>query len=237
MKLIEPSYEIIRMESRENILKWLESVGRTAYKSEDKITDESATTFIENIVKRGHLSVIEHASMSVRFIVDRGISHELVRHRLASYTQSSTRFCSYNKDKFDNQITFIRPMWFKDYKAGVYNFDTVSKIYSDRDSFEGYSQEQINWILESNWISQMCMAEKAYMHLLKNGWKPEQARSVLPNALQTEVVATANLREWIHILSLRSSKASHPQIQQVMKPLLAEVQTILPEIFGDIGLS
>jgi thymidylate synthase (FAD) len=201
MKLINASYEIINLEERDVILKRLELAGRTAYKSEDKITPDSATKFIEMIVKRGHLSVIEHASMSVKFIFDRGISHEMVRHRLASFTQESTRYCNYSKKNEDGGLNIL-------------------------DIKEHMTPEQYEI-----WLDTMFFLESQYKTLLNAGAPPQIARSVLPNSLKTEIVVTANLREWKEILRQRTSVAAHPQIREVMIPLSIEMNKILPEIF------
>ena len=203
MEIIKPSYVIETPLDEEEVLLHIERCGRVAYKSEDKITKGSAEKFIRNILKRGHESVIEHFSFSVRFICDRGVTHELVRHRLAAYTQESTRYCNYSK----KGIQFIRPVfWTKD--------DSAYQV----------------------WLLAMEQAEKYYNILMNDSYNcsPQQARSVLPNSLKTEIVATANIREWRHILKLRTSKAAHPQIREVMAPLLAELKRRLPVLFEDI---
>lgn len=179
------------------------------YKSEDKITDDSAEKFVENIIKRGHESVLEHCSFTVRFICDRGISHELVRHRIASFSQESTRYCSYDKEKFGNEITVIHPCFF------------------DTHTLDGIKREQI-------WRTACENAEKAYFEMLANGATPQEARSVLPNSLKTEVVMTANLREWRHFFKLRCSKAAHPQMREVATKLLEKCKEQIPIIFDDI---
>ena len=213
MKLIKPTYEILTPINREDILTSLEKYGRTCYKSENKITPSSAGRFVNNIVKSGHLSVIEHCSLTVRFICDRGVTHEMVRHRLASYSQESTRYCNYSKE-----VTFILPCWFEEIKEGIYKID---------------AQYINNLTPERLWFNGMLESELTYKSLLINGWKPQQARSVLPNSLKTEIVVTANLREWLHVFKLRCSSKAHPQIREVMVPLRVELQQSLPEIFGE----
>ena len=205
MKIISPSHKILFMENGNTILSRIEEAGRTCYKSEEKITPESSAGFVKQIIKSGHHSVIEHISVTVRFICDRGVSHELVRHRLASYSQESTRYANYSKDKFSNKITVIKPVFWSE--------DT-----------EEYSQ----------WLKAMRSAENIYMELISAGARPEQARSVLPNSLKTEVVMTCNLREWIHVLNLRCSKAAHPQIREIMLPLLAEFHEKIPVVFDGL---
>ena len=190
----------------------IEQAGRTCYKSEDKITADSAQKFIEMIMKRGHLSVIEHVSASVRFITNRGVTHELVRHRLASYSQESTRYVNYSKEKHGgSQITFIQPHWMDTTKDAD---GTDPKILA--------------------WINAMASSEKAYNKLIKEGLPPQDARGVLPIDLKTEIVMTANLREWMHVFKLRCSKAAHPQMRALMIPTLKMFQAAYPLIFDKI---
>ncbi|MEZ4527009.1 MAG: FAD-dependent thymidylate synthase [Desulfobacterales bacterium] len=205
MKIIPPSHEILFMPDGETILKNIEIAGRTCYKSEDRITGDSAAGFVKGIIKSGHHSVIEHMNITVRFVCDRGVTHELVRHRLAAYSQESTRYANYAKEKFGNEITVIRPFfWAED-----------SQAYAD-------------------WKSAMEYAEKIYLKLIQNGARPQEARSVLPNSLKTEIVMTANLREWRHVLNLRCSKPAHPQIREIMLPMLAEFHSKIPVVFDDL---
>ncbi len=203
MKIVKPSHEILDVINGEAILKKLELCGRVAYKSEDKITADSAKKFVASLIKRGHESVIEHVTVTVRFICDRGISHELVRHRLATFTQESTIYCNYNK----NNITFIKPLFWEEDSAAY-----------------------------KAWLTAMEFSELIYCNLIRQGSTPQEARSVLPNSLKTEVIITANLREWRHILKLRTSKAAHLQMQELMLPLLSDFQKTIPVIFDDIGV-
>ena len=205
MKIIKPSIEILDNITPVEVLKKLELCGRVCYKSEDKITDESAVKFISNIVKRGHESVLEHVSFSVRFICDRGVTHEMVRHRIASYSQESTRYCNYAKGDFNGEITVIEPIFLE---PGT----------------EGYEI----------WKNGCLQAEDNYFKMLNYGCSPQEARAVLPNSLKTEIVMTANIREWRHFLKLRTSKAAHPQIKEVADMLLTELNFILPSLFDDI---
>lgn len=200
MKLIKPSYEILSISSHS--LEIIEIAGRTCYKSEDKITYDSAIKFVQKLNTLGHESVIEHSMMTVKFIVDRGVSHELVRHRLCSFSQESTRYCNYKEG-----VTFIIPPWII------------------KESITFYT-----------WKASMAYAETCYMALLADGWSPQQARSVLPNSLKTELVMTANFREWKHIFKLRTSKAAHPQMREVMIPLLSDVKERIPAIFDSISV-
>lgn len=205
MRIIEPSVEILTPIDGEAILKMLEAVGRTCYKSEDKIQESSAEKFISNIVKRGHEAVIEHYNITVKFICDRGVTHEIVRHRLASYCQESTRYCNYANDKFNGEITVIKPMFLE--------------VGTD------------GWEL---WHDACAMAEKFYFDLLDFGCTPQEARAVLPNSLKTELVMTANIREFRHFFKLRCSKAAHPQMREVANMLLREFKERIPVLFDDI---
>jgi len=200
MRLIKPSYRVESEIDQSRILKSIEKAGRVCYKSEGKIEEESAEKFVAKIIKSGHESVIEHEAITVRFVCDRGVSHELVRHRLASYSQESTRYCKYR-----NEGTFIEPCW--------------EMSPSERAIF----------------ISLLISSERDYMSLLQHGWTPQQARTVLPNALKTEVVMTANLRQWREVLKQRTHKTAHPQMRELMVPLLEELKGKLPVIFGGIN--
>ena len=212
MILIKPSHKILFISPKP--LETIEVAGRTCYKSEDKITKGSAEKFVKMIIKRGHLSVIEHAYMSVRFICDRGITHEIVRHRLAAYSQESTRYCNYK-----GGVTFVIPPWIRDINCGEYKFEDPL--------FLPCSSSKV-------WFHAMLDAEIDYIDLLELGWSPQQARSVLPNSLKTEIIMTANLREWMHVFSLRTSKTAHLQMRELMIPLLEEMKILVPIIFDDI---
>lgn len=205
MKVIEPKVEIITPLDGDQILKTIETAGRTCYKSEGSISANSALKFVSNIIKRGHEAVLEHYSFTVRFTCDRGVSHEIVRHRLASYCQESTRYCNYSKDKFNNEITFIKPFF--------------------------WSENSIEYQI---WHQSCENAEKDYLQLLENGATPEQARTVLPNSLKTELIMTANLREWRYFISLRGSAVAHPQMRQIVSMLLEQIKKAIPIIFDDI---
>ena len=206
MKLIEQSFEIMRIDA--NPLITIEKAGRTCYKSEDKICEGSAERFTRGLLKSGHESVIEHASATVKFITNRGVTHELVRHRLCAFSQESTRYVNYGGDDME----FICPVWFDN----------------------NYFHNVDDYVPEFEFIKACRLAEHQYKQLLICGWKPEQAREVLPNALKTEIVVTANFREWRHIFRLRTSNKAHPQIRELMRKCLAEFQRQVPVIFGDI---
>jgi len=211
MRLIKPYYTILKIPSNIDIL---EHIGRTCYKSEDKIGVGTAEKFVKMIFNRGHWSVLEHLSATVRFICDRGVSHELVRHRIASYSQESTRYCNYK-----GGVTFIIPPWV-DLETGDYPQILEHAKPKSKDGI---------------WFNSMKIAEVFYSSLIEKGWSPQQARSVLPNSLKTEIVVTANLREWMHIFEQRTSKAAHPQMRELMVPLLADFRESIPVIFNEIG--
>lgn len=206
MKIIEPSVELINAPDYKTLLTTIEAAGRTCYKSEDKITDGSAEKFVRGIIKRGHEAVIEHGSLSVRFTCDRGVSHEIVRHRLAAFCQESTRYCNYSKDGFGNEITVVRPSAFTDGDSKVYNC----------------------------WKKACRHAEMTYFYLIDEGCTPQEARAVLPNSLKTEVVMTADMREWRHFLKMRHSPAAHPDMQVVAGILLNLLKLNYPVFFEDI---
>lgn len=206
MKIINATYCIKTPIDGAEILKRIEIAGRVCYKSENRITAESAENFVRTLIERGHESVLEHASITVRFVCDRSVSHEIVRHRIASFSQESTRYCNYSNDRFRNEITFIKPCFLEEGTGGY-------KL----------------------WKQAMFVAEKEYFDLLNWGFTPQEARSVLPNSTKTEIIMTANLREWRHFLKLRTAKAAHPQMRELTVPLLKELQEQIPVVFDDIG--
>lgn len=202
MIVVPPSAEIIA--ATEGLEQLLELAGRVCYKSEDRITEDSASGFVARMLDSKHESVLEHGAITVRFICDRGVSHELVRHRIASFSQESTRYCNYSKDKFGSELTFINPLF----------------------GFHEMSIEQLTY-----WKRACQNAEDEYFGLLQAGAAPQLARSVLPNSLKTEVVMTANPREWRHVFKLRCSPQAHPQMRAVMLPLREEFAKRWPAIF------
>lgn len=205
MKIIKPSIEVLTPIDGASIMKHIEMCGRVCYKSEGKITDGSSEKFVCNVIKRGHEAVLEHFNITVKFICDRGVSHEIVRHRLASYCQESTRYCNYAKDDFGSEIVVIKPCFME---PGTASWDF--------------------------WKEACEVAESSYFDLLEFGCTPQEARSVLPNSLKTEVVMTANIREWRHFLKLRSAPEAHPQMREVAHMLLQKFQGALPALFCDI---
>ncbi len=200
MEILKPYFVIEDEVQGEEILKKLETYARTCYKSEDKITADSAGPLIKKLIQRGHESILEHEKITVRVICDRGVSHEIVRHRIGSYTQESTRYCNYQS----RGIKVIKPFFF------------------DREKYR-------------LWEETMATCESAYNKLIELGASPQEARSVLPNSLKTEIVITYNLREWRHFFKMRCSKKAHPQMRQVAGPLLREFKKLVPIIFDDIS--
>lgn len=222
MKLIKSYYEIISPINGDDILRTLEKVSRTCYKSENNITDDSAEKMIKTLVSKKHEAMIEFYDIIVKFICDRAISHEIVRHRIASYAQESTRYCNYSKDKFENQITFIIPSW-----CNICESQWTHEQAINSNDLNG----EINSLL---WLQQMSWSEKVYNKLIKEGWQAQQARSVLPNSLKTEINVKMNLREWRHFFKLRCAQAAHPQMRELAIPLLNEFKEKIPIIFDDI---
>ena len=198
MITIQPEIEILSTESYEDMLRRIEKIGRVCYKSEERIGEGTAEKFIAGIIK---------------VTCDRGVTHEIVRHRIASYSQESTRYCNYSKDKFGNQITCI------DLATG-FSYDLDDE--NDRKKYEV-------------WQKAMEAAEQYYFQMLELGAKPEEARSILPNSLKTEIVMTMNLREWRHFIRLRSANAAHPQMRQVSDLILKKFSEEYPLFFRDLA--
>lgn len=202
MKLIKQWVSILQVTNRP--APFIEECGRVCYRSEDMISEDSADKFVKTILGRGHHSVIEHAIATLVFGTNRGVTHELVRHRLASYSQESTRYVDYVKK---GEMEFILPVWLEG-KEGTDEYADFKEILKAEES--------------------------AYFYLRDLGWRPEQAREVLPNALSTKIVVTANLREWRHIFTLRCSAKAHPQIRSLMREALRLMHQLCPTVFEDI---
>ena len=208
MRVINAGYEIISDLNGAEILKHIERCARVCYKSEDRITDGSAEKMVAALIRSGHEAMLEHYSFTVKFICDRGVSHELVRHRIASFAQESSRYCCYAKDKFGKELTFINPCFWEP------NSDNYAR-----------------------WFHEMNEAEKTYLAMIESGATPEQARDILPMSIKTEIVMTANLREWRHFFKLRAEGVTgkpHPQMLEITIPLLKELKQKIPVIFDDI---
>ena len=212
MNIIPPSFELLDRVDGTALLQKIELAGRVCYKSEAKITSDSAAGFVRRILENGHESVLEHEKLTARIVCDRGVSHEIVRHRIASYSQESTRYCNYTQDRFGSQLLCI------DIATGFrYDLDDPA----DRKKYE-------------LWTAAMESAERFYFQLIEAGARPEEARSVLPNSLKTEIVMTMNLREWRHFFRLRTSRRAHPQIAEIASALLEEFASRYPVFFGDL---
>lgn len=209
MKLIEPSATLIAKtqligdSSLESPMKLIEQAGRTCYKSESKTSKDSWKPFVNMIKAKGHESVLEHVSATIRIICDRGVSHEIVRHRIASFSQESTRYCNYSPTK--KSMTFVKPFWY---------------------SLPDVSPDKIAQFKEA-----MLFAEAAYNKLIALGSTPQEARAVLPNALKTEIVATMNLRSWKHFLELRLSPQAHPDMRIVARLIKDQLMFNFPVVF------
>lgn len=210
MLMINAKTEILTNISEGGIeeLKLIELIGRTCYKSEDKIAEDGSTAkkFVKQLINSGHEAMLEHSLLTVKFTVDRGITHELVRHRLFSFAQESTRYCNYSKDKFGKQITFIVPYYL---------------------SFENLYE----------WKKACIEAEEAYFKLLEEGCTPQEARAVLPNSTKSDIIVSGNYRQWRHFFNLRAAEVTgkvHPQMKEVTIPLLEEVHNRIPIVFDDI---
>ncbi len=234
MKIIEQSHEI----QAYNNIGMIEQAGRTCYQTGEKIgctrgyehykycphaescetcPSHSSNDFAGMLIRRGHHAMIEFGDIIVKFITNRGVTHELVRHRHCSFAQESTRYVKYEGD-----MEFIKPVWIN------------WAINEDQNGFIT-NEETPNDIPAGWWTRSMDDAETTYKHMLHHGWKAQQAREILPNSLKTEIVMKANIREWRHILTLRCAKASHPQMIALMKPLLAELKTKIPVVFDDLN--
>ena len=196
MKLIKQSATLVHVTP--DAERMIERAGRVCYKSTANITDTSAREFVKRLKASGHGSVLEHGVATFLFVTNRGVTHELVRHRLASYSQESTRYVRYQ------DVEYIEPTWYADAT------DEQKRLFEDSLSY----------------------TEICYSQLLKSGWRPEQAREVLPNALKTEIVMTANLREWMHVFSLRCSSKAHPQIRELMWMAKRRLAYEVPSLFG-----
>ena len=204
MIIIDPKIEVENYDGKK-IMKRLERACRTCYRSEDKVTDTSYSNLLKNCINRGHESILEHEKISIRMLCDIGVYKDLTRHRIASFSIESTRYCNYGKDKFDNQIRFIKPV---NMKEGTTEFEF--------------------------WRNCMEDIEEAYLDMTKLGCTPDQMRMILPHSTAAEVNMTANIREWKHVLTLRCTKHAHPAINQLLIPLLLKFKEDMPEIFDNI---
>lgn len=204
MKIIEPTIQVEKVDYKQ-IMKNLERACRTCYRSEGKITEESYKTLLKNCINRGHESILEHEKVTIRMVCDIGVYKDLTRHRIASFSIESTRYCNYGKDKFNNEIKFIKPV----------NMEEGTELYN-------------------RWYSTCKTIEENYIEMSKLEATPDQLRMLLPHSTAAEVTMTANIREWKHIFSLRCTKHTHPAVEQLMIPLLLKFKKEMPEIFDNI---
>ena len=204
MQLIEPKIEVEKINGKE-IMKRIERACRTCYRSEEKITEDSYKTLLKNCITRGHESVLEHEKVTIRMTCDVGVYKDLTRHRIASFSIESTRYCNYGKDKFNSEVKFMKPC----------NIDEGTNVYE-------------------LWKNTCENIEKNYIQMSKLGATPDELRMILPHSTAAEVTMTANIREWKHILLLRTSNHTHPSIRQLLIPLLIHFKEIMPEIFEDV---
>ncbi len=203
MRIVEPTITVESFDGKK-IMKRIERACRTCYRSEGKITEDSYKKLLKNCLTRGHESVLEHEKITVRIYDDVGSYKDLTRHRFASFSVESTRYCSYDKDKYGNEIAFMNPVYIE-----------------DKETYE-------------TWKNAMQEIEKAYIKMKQLGATTDMCREILPHSTAAEYTMTANIREWKHILSLRANNHVHPSIRQVMIPLLKLFQQEMPDIFGDI---
>ena len=215
MNIIDPWIEVENFDGVK-IMKNIERACRTCYRSEGLITEDSYKKLLKNCINRGHESVLEHEKITVRMCVDIGVYKDLTRHRFGSFSIESTRYCNYGKDKFENEIKFIKPVFYVDSWMGKNDDLTKDECIS------------------LHWYETMNHIEEAYMLMSEDGATPDQMRMILPHSTAAEVTMTANIREWRHILDLRTKKMTHPAIRQVLIPLLLKFKEEMPELFDAI---
>lgn len=227
MKIVDQYWTWIN--KPENTLEILELGGRVCWKSEDKIGEGSAENLMNKLKDKGHTSVFEHIHPTIKIITDRGVMSELTRHRLASYSVESTRYANYSKNKFDSEITIIRPVW--------YSWHLIDWVKNEKSDNKNMRNEVGKSLLKrvSAWYDACKKDEHSYLTMIENGASPQEARGVLPNSLKTEIVITANIREWRHIFNLRCDKAAHPQFREIMLDILENFYKEWPVLFKDIA--
>lgn len=214
MKIIDPSHQFIAQADRATSYRRIAEAARNCYRAELNATPKTDEEMVEKLMRLGHMSAIEHASVGVNITCDRGVSHELVRHRLATYSQESTRYCNYSGEKFGRELTFIRPSWMKPDEEDLTDSPNKKKCIA--------------------WLEAMQNAEDSYLLMLDEGATPQEARAVLPNSLATKIAMTANLREWIHIFRMRCDVPAHPDMREVMRPILIDTHRAYPAIFTPV---
>lgn len=230
MRLIKPKVEILDQLNEESVITKIAAVSRTCYKSEGLSTPEKDKALVKRLIDSKHDAMLEFVDVTVKFTTDTGISHELVRHRMASYAQESSRYCNYSKDKFSNELTYIIPSWL-DIPEGNYSQWDGDWVNMDKMKI---NLPHDNEKAVCNWLHTLRDAELTYRLLTNKGWTAEQARSVLPKSIKTEINMKANLREWRHFFRLRCSKHAHPDMRVLALDLLKQMHDKLPTIFEDI---
>lgn len=238
MRIINPSFEFADEINAEQMLDKIEKAYRICYMSEP---NGNRNAFIANKIKIGHESPLEHTSVSVIITTNRGVTHELVRHRIASYSQSSTRYCNFSKDKFGNEITFVRPAWVDERVLGSYRYD-----YIDMQLYDTFPKELAVLIKagvpipDIEWIDSCRTVEDNYLRMINDhGWTPERARDILNNSVATTIMVTMNLREWRHFFKLRAIGTTgkpHPDMLQITVPMLAAFKEKIPVVFDDLNI-
>lgn len=218
MKIIEPRIDIEQYDGVK-IMRNIERACRTCYRSEGLITEDSYKNLIKNCINRGHESVLEHEKITVRMICDIGVYKDLTRHRFGSFSIESTRYCNYGKDKFDNEIKFIKPVFYDESWTEA-NYLGQAMTFDQNKS--------------ALWYETMSDIEANYINMSKLECAPDEMRMILPHSTAAEVTMTANIREWRHILDLRTKKMTHPAIRQLLIPLLLKFQYTMPELFSSI---
>ena len=214
MKLIKPKVEILDQIDGEQIINRIAIVARTCYKSEDLSTHDKDLALVKRLIESKHEAMLEFVDITVKFTCDRITSQSIVRHRMASFAQESTRYCNYSKDKFNNELTFIIPSWAEVNKLGEIVADDKEAFYDFKRALE--------------------MAEAFYLSLIAKGWTAEKARMVLPMSIKTEINMKANLREWRHFFKLRCHSTAHPDIRVLALDLLKQMHEQIPVIFDDL---
>jgi len=231
MRIINPTFEFVQALTTVAAYRIIATAANNCYRAELNAIPKTDEEIVAKIMKLGHLSVIEHVVVTVNIICDRGVTHELVRHRLASYSQESSRFCNYGAEKFGRELTFIRPIQCSEQILGHHEVDWNGGIIGS------LVNGPINPELapaDNVFFWNQAMAERDYMNLLDCGWSPQEARAVLPNSLATKIAMTANLREWIHVFRMRCDKPAHPEMRRVMRPILNGMLDYYPAIFAPV---
>lgn len=232
MKIVRPYARIVEMPEDVNPMKRIEWCARISHRAEEAQTEDSWKRFLKAVVlDHGDWSVVEHISVSVDALVDRGITHEWVRHRLFSFTQESTRFVNYEK-KMPPSFIYPKPeVECAHCLDGSRSFEHAGRWVHNPVEYGG---ELLRCAYDPTWLACIRECELSYQKLIKDGWRPQEARSIFPNALASRIVTTGNLRNWRHFFIMRTTAEAHPQMRQVTIPLLAEFQTTFPILFDDI---